>query len=179
MLSFDIRALESNAALVHGDLSADDPVWIEGDARPQGAVHIEGRISAAGESRFYFSGSISGALTLDCRRCLVDVVVDVTEEAHFLLAPLGDETTADDPDVFTYDPGAHNLDLRPAVREFWLLSAPALVQCKPECKGLCPQCGTDLNTETCPCVPETPDSRWDTLRKSQEPDTPQRDSSRA
>jgi len=165
MLSFDIRALESNAVQVQGALSADDPVWIEGDVRPVDAVHVEGRISVAGEGRFYFSGHLRGTVQLDCRRCLVDVVADVSEEAHFLFAPIGDETTEDDPDVFLYDPAAHDLDLRPAVREFWLLSAPAFVQCTPDCKGLCPQCGTDLNTATCSCVVEHTDSRWDALRK--------------
>ena len=48
MLSFDIRSLESHAVVVDEDLSADDPVWQEEDPKPAGAVHVTGRLSAAG-----------------------------------------------------------------------------------------------------------------------------------
>jgi uncharacterized protein len=164
MLSFDLRTLESKAAQVHDDLPASDPVWEPTDLAPDSAVRVEGRVSAAGDGRFYFSGHISGAVTLDCRRCLADVPVRVEDEVHVLFAPTGDTTTEDDPDVFLYDAGARELDIRPAVRESWLLAVPAFAQCKEDCKGLCRQCGTDLNTGTCTCAPESTDSRWDTLR---------------
>ena len=166
MLSFDIRTLESKAAQVHDDLPADDPVWDAADAAPSGPVHVDGRLSAAGDGRFYFSGHISGSVQMDCRRCLVPVPTEVKEDAHFFFAPEGDATAEDDPDVYLYDPGIRQLDLRPAVRESWLLAVPAFVQCRPDCKGLCPQCGTDLNVDTCPCVPAATDSRWNALRNA-------------
>ena len=71
---------------------------------------------------------------------------------------------ADDPDVYVVDPRSIELDLRPALREQWLLAVPSFVQCREDCKGLCPTCGTDLNAGECECAPAT-DSRWDTLRK--------------
>ena len=166
MLSFDIQALESKAVQVDTDLAADDPVWDTEDPRPAEGVHVEGRLSAAGDDRFYFNGHISGAVMLDCRRCLADVTVKVQDTMSILIAPTGDPAAEDDPDVFLYDASGRELDIRPAVREAWLLAVPAFVQCKPDCKGLCPQCGTDLNTGTCDCVPVPSDSRWDTLRNS-------------
>lgn len=165
MLSFDIRTLESTAALVDGDLRADDPIWIAADTRPLDAVHVEGRFSSAGNGRFYFSGRFTGAVKLGCRKCLTEVTREVSEDAHFLFAPSDDPTTEDDPDVFTYDPGAHQLDVRPAVREGWLLSAPAFVDCREDCKGLCLKCGADLNQGPCECGPATTDARWDALRQ--------------
>jgi uncharacterized protein len=165
MLSFDIRALESTAAQVSGDLSAADPIWSAADTRPSDAVHVEGRLSSAGGGRFYFSGKLSGQVTLECRKCLVEVTREVSEDAHFLFAPAGDPTTEDDPDVFTYDPGVHQLDLRPAVREGWLLSVPAFVDCREDCKGLCLKCGANLNEGACDCQPATTDARWDALRQ--------------
>jgi uncharacterized protein len=166
MLSFDIRTLESAAAQVVGDLPADDPIWTAADTRPLDAVHVEGRFSSAGNGRFYFSGRFSGAVKLDCRKCLTEVARDVNEDAHFLFAPADDPTTEDDPDVFAYDPGAHQLDVRPAVREGWLLSVPTLVDCREDCKGLCLKCGADLNEGACDCEPITTDARWDSLRHS-------------
>ncbi|HEY8831508.1 MAG TPA: DUF177 domain-containing protein, partial [Gemmatimonadaceae bacterium] len=64
-------------------------------------------------------------------------------------------------------PNARNLDLRPSVRETWLLTAPAYVQCSEDCKGLCAICGTNLNESSCNCTPTTADSRWNALLKHQ------------
>ena len=121
MLSFDIRSLESQAAHVDGRLSPEDPVWEAGDLRPVEPLKVQGRLSAAGTSRFYFSGRIKGLTEIPCRRCLTDVTVGVDEEAHFIFSSEG-EDAADDPDVYPFDPTAVSLDLRPAVREAWLLA---------------------------------------------------------
>lgn len=166
MLYFDTRELGSSAVQVHGDLAADDPVWADGDARPVDAVHVEGRLSAAGEDRFYFTGRLSGEAESECRRCLSSVTAGVDEETDFLVVPTGDET-ADDPDVLTYDAGLGKLDLRPAVREAWLLAVPAFVLCRDDCRGLCPRCGKDLNAGACECSPAT-DARWNALQNARD-----------
>jgi uncharacterized protein len=163
MLSFDIRSLESHAAHVDGQLAPDDPVWEEGDVRPAKPIKIEGRLSSAGPSRFYFSGRIKGESEVPCRRCLKEVTVAVDEEAHFIFSSEG-EDVADDPDVYPFDALAPTLDLRPAVRETWLLSVPGFALCQEDCKGLCPTCGTDLNNGTCDCVPAAAESRWEALK---------------
>ena len=90
--------------------------------------------------------------------------VEVDEDVHILLAEIGAEE-ADDPDVFLYDPNERMLDLRPAMRETWLLSAPGFVECRDDCKGLCPTCGTNLNESMCDCTTTRTDSRWDALLK--------------
>lgn len=163
MLAFDIRTLESHAVSVDDDLPADDPVWGDADTRPLGSVHVEGRLSAAGDDRFYFTGRISGQVDMECRRCLTDLTVNVDEEAQFLFAPAGDAETEDDPDVFIYEPGARELDIKPAVRESWLLDVPPFAQCREDCKGLCLKCGADLNAGACGCAAETIDDSWEPL----------------
>jgi uncharacterized protein len=163
MLSFDIRSLESQAAQVDGELAPDDPVWEEDHVRPVKPILVHGRLSAAGPDRFYFSGRIKGETEISCRRCLKEVSVPVDEEAHFIFSSEG-EDAEDDPDVFAFEPMAHSLDIRPAVRETWLLAVPGYVLCREDCKGLCPNCGTDWNNGTCECVPATTESRWDALR---------------
>jgi len=164
MLSFDIRSLESKAVHVDGTIKPDDPIWEEGDVRPSEPVHVTGRLSSAGEGRFYFTGRVEGHVDLDCRLCLEPVDVEVDEDVHLLLAELGADE-ADDPDVFLYDPNERNIDIRPAIRETWLLTVPAYVQCRDDCKGLCATCGTNLNESTCNCTTTKTDSRWDGLLK--------------
>jgi uncharacterized protein len=50
------------------------------------------------------------------------------------------------------------------VRQEVILAVPFSPQCRAECRGLCPQCGQDLNAETCSCAPP-PDPRWAVLRE--------------
>jgi uncharacterized protein len=56
------------------------------------------------------------------------------------------------------------IDLTPLIREEVILATPAAPLCRPDCKGLCPECGLDLNEK-----PHThdaePDERWSDLRK--------------
>ena len=150
MLRFDIRALASKAAAVDDALPADDAVWLEGDPLPADAVQVSGRLSSAGSGRFMWSGRIEGDARVECRRCLTDLEVPVAEDVHLLFAEEDDEEVAD-PDVYLLDPRAGELDLRPAVREQWLLAVPRFSLCREECRGLCAHCGADLNSETCTC----------------------------
>ena len=163
MLSFDIRSLESKAAVVDGELPPADPVWTEGDPLPQEPIRVTGRLSAAGVGRFYFSGRITGTATGECRRCLTDVTSPVDVDAHLIFAEEALDAEDDQSDAYPFDPGERMLDLRPAIREEWLLAAPAFPLCREDCRGLCPQCGADLNEDPQHAHPES-DPRWETLR---------------
>jgi uncharacterized protein len=163
MLSFDIRSLESHAATVDAWLSPDDSVWKAGDPKPSQPVHVTGRVSAAGPGRFYWHGRLEGDVDMPCRRCLADATAHVADEAHVIFAEEGDEDT-DDPDVYRLPDSADELDLRPSIREQWLLAVPQFALCREDCKGLCPKCGADLNAGSCGCPPAS-DSRWEALKK--------------
>ena len=164
MLSFDIRSLDREAATVDAVLGADDAVWMDEDVlRPvREGIRVTGRLANAGAGRYYFSGHLAGAARQDCARCLVPVESPVDAEVHAIFAAPGE--LDDDPDVFQLEGHGDVLDLRPAVREQWLLEVPMISVCRPDCKGLCPKCGADLNAGACACAPET-DPRWETLRK--------------
>jgi len=43
------------------------------------------------------------------------------------------------------------LDLTPLLREQAWVALPMKPLCRPDCKGLCPQCGANLNLESCTC----------------------------
>jgi len=163
MLSFDRSSLETKAARVDGKLASDDPVWREEDPRPVDGVTVTGRLSSAGEGRFYFSGRMTGAVADECRRCLTPTQARVDEELHLLFADATDEES-DDSDEYMLEPQATTIDLRPALREQWLLVAPGFVLCREDCKGLCPRCGADLNLGPCGCPPVI-DPRWAALRR--------------
>lgn len=169
MLYFDMRSLEARAESVDGTLERADPVWEADDTPPVHAgVHVVGRVSGAGQGRFYFTGVLEGAVHGTCRRCLVDVVTPVSSEVQLLFAESAlDE--ADEDDVVVIPAGARELDLRPALREEWLLAVPAFALCRQDCLGLCATCGADRNTGACSCAPAT-DPRWAGLRATRSSD---------
>lgn len=167
MLSFDICALEAQAAAVDGELAADDDVWQGGDPLPQAPIRVTGRLSSAGPDRFYFSGRIEGTAQGECRRCLTDVTTPVVLVSHLVFSAAAADGEDDESDAYTFDPAALVVDLRPAVREEWLLHVPAFPLCRDDCAGLCPRCGADRNLPAdaggCGCAPAA-DPRWDALR---------------
>ena len=151
MLSFDIRSLESHAVVVDEELSANDPVW------------------ASGPGRFYWHGRIEGDVALECSRCLTETQRHVSDEAHLIFADSEEnEEIDDDPDVYLIDSAAIELDLRPALREQWILAAPTFALCREDCMGFCPRCGADLNAGPHDCSHEESDPRWEALRKLKE-----------
>ena len=56
------------------------------------------------------------------------------------------------------------LDLAAVCWEEFVLALPVNPLCKTDCKGLCPQCGTNLNNGTCGCIPDEGDPRLAVLR---------------
>jgi uncharacterized protein len=135
---------------VNAELSPADAIWTENDVRPVEGVRVTGRLNGAGAGRFYFSGGLHGIAAGECRRCLVDVKFVVQGEAHLIFADADDEN-ADEPDVYPLAEVGTVVDLRPAIREQWLLDASGLPLCRPDCKGLCATCGADLNAGPCAC----------------------------
>jgi uncharacterized protein len=148
MLSFPVRTLIQGAVQVDAALPSDDPVWSEGDARPVAGIQVTGRLNGAGAGRFYFSGAMHGTASGECRRCLKPVEFVVQGDTHLIFTDADDEN-ADEPDVFPVTESGTLVDLRPAIREQWLLDASALPLCRPDCKGLCATCGADLNVNPC------------------------------
>lgn len=68
----------------------------------------------------------------------------------------------DEEDVIYYDNDV--LDIEKYVLIEVLSSLPMKTLCKEDCKGLCPQCGTDFNKESCDCVIDNTDIRFDKLK---------------
>jgi uncharacterized protein len=91
-----------------------------------------------------------------CRRCLAPAAGEVVSE----VAELYQHVTTD-PDAFEIV--GDQIDVAAMIRENILLDAPIAPLCRPDCAGLCPTCGIDLNTATCECVTAVIDPRWEAL----------------
>jgi uncharacterized protein len=108
-----------------------------------------------------FSCRLEGA----CWRCLepADVDLDINVEDFFEveLPPMEELSEEDEASMWYEEDGVLNLSdwARDAVVE----ALPAKILCQPGCRGLCPQCGANLNLNPCDCEPP-PDTRWEKLK---------------
>jgi uncharacterized protein len=119
------------------------------------------------------NGELATKLELPCARCLEPVVQDVTRTFDLLYRPLGTDAgneelsvTVAEAEVGYYT--GDGLLLEDALREQVLLSVPLKVVCREDCKGLCPTCGKNRNTEPCSCAPLAGDPRWSALKEIRE-----------
>ena len=162
MLRVDLRELAQGRAVeTRGELKQDDPVLDGTEVRLQEPVAVQGRLQALGDGRFYWQGTARTVVAGECRRCLTPVQTPLQVEIGALFTQ--DPDAQDDPDSYPVAPDATEVDVTPAVREELVLAAPRYVVCRDDCKGICPQCGKDLNAGPCDCAPVT-DARWQPLK---------------
>lgn len=93
-------------------------------------------------------GALHTAIAMRCSRCTVFFPVSVAE-ASYQTDQEVDKTT-------------ESVDLTDDIREAIILAFPSYPICDTECKGLCPQCGANLNKSACLCKPPV-DDRWAAL----------------
>jgi len=125
-------------------------------------------------------GEVEGQVTVECSRCLTPVNVPVSGHLEEEYQPTIDVETGrpmqrdaeEQDDSFFSISANHEMDLTEPVRQALLVEMPLKPLCREDCKGLCPQCGANLNEGPCDCVTETVDNRWLALRELNLEDLP-------
>jgi uncharacterized protein len=165
MLRVDLRELaRKNRLLIDQEIAPDDPIWA--DSGVELAKPLVVRLEAQQVGRdVVVRGELEGTVALFCRRCLAPVEADVDEEVSLVYRPGLSRVEAEAEEVYALPERGDDLDLTDAIREQLVLAVPQYGMCSESCKGLCPQCGTNLNQEQCDCAPVTADPRWAALRK--------------
>jgi uncharacterized protein len=139
-------------------LGATDPDPRAGD----GAADLELYAEA---THAFATGTFKGHVIVACSRCVGEVDLQIDEHIRVTFLPPsempadddseagqdedGAEVDEGDLDVFPFD--GETIDLEPLFREQFVLAVPYAPLCREDCKGLCPQCGIDLNSGTCSC----------------------------
>jgi uncharacterized protein len=113
-------------------------------------------------------GRFSTEIETHCARCLEAVDNAVAEQFDLVYRPQGVDARGDEASInqaeteIGYYQG-EGLLLEDVLKEQILLALPVKQICNAGCKGLCPQCGANLNTESCHCVSTMSDPRWSAL----------------
>jgi DUF177 domain-containing protein len=112
------------------------------------------------------TGALHTAMKLTCTRCLGEFRLRVSFDIEEEFQPTIDVTTgASLEKELNQDPATlidehHILDLTEVVRQDLWLNLPTSPACRPDCRGLCPHCGQNLNRGSCDCKVHTIDARW-------------------
>jgi uncharacterized protein len=129
---------------------------------------VEGRASRRGEE-VRVRGKIAAGVEVACDRCLAPVAVPLEVEFETAFIPQEKaaaaeenvELHAEDMGLAAFEGDA--VDVDELVREQILLALPSRHLCREDCKGLCPDCGADLNAGHCGCHRTETDPRWSAL----------------
>ena len=113
-------------------------------------------------------GRFAGQFQVPCARCVEPVTIPLEAEFDLIFRPAGADSepmersiTAVETEIGYYQ--EDSLSLEDVLREQVLLSLPVRTLCKPDCKGLCPRCGINRNSQACSCDVGPSDPRWQAL----------------
>jgi len=167
------RTLRIDLANIAGTPGASGRYAVSETYPPDAGLPLVGPV--AGELRvenigslLLLRGRLRARLRLACVRCLAECErsIDIEVEEQF-------STEATAPDVDTMDrdePEAsaisdYVLDVTELVRQHVAACVPMAFVCRPECAGLCPRCGANLNEGPCACPADDTDARWGKLKE--------------
>ncbi|MDO4463628.1 MAG: DUF177 domain-containing protein [Bacillota bacterium] len=114
-----------------------------------------------GTGKVLVQGEMKLVLSIPCDRCLTDV--DVPLQFSFEEEVFTPEEQPDDQDRQEFVLG-YELDIEALVNSEILVNMPVKVLCKPDCKGICKQCGHNLNEGDCGCDTFVPDPRMAAIK---------------
>lgn len=121
-------------------------------------------ITHLGDRKVLIEGSTNISLKLFCSRCLKEIIypmdIVVSKEIDFNLS---EEERAEGLDETNYIIG-YNLDVDTLIYDEILIGFPMKLLCSEDCKGLCKNCGTNLNEKTCDCDNFNYDPRMSVIR---------------
>lgn len=150
------------------ELTPDEINLDEESARLVKPVSIAGTLRK-GIAQVDVVGNIQAEIEIDCTRCLSKAetkinfpykVAYVTEENYTQAEEA--ELKPEDLEIAIFD--GEKIDLNELAREQITLNLPTRFLCRDNCRGLCPKCGANKNSENCSCEENEIDPRWQALR---------------
>lgn len=152
-LSSDTVSLKVNENLV-----LDDTDFLE-QTQLHKNISLKGEIFKI-EDSLMFTGTVGYTFTDQCARCLEEFDNSVESKFSALIVNQAD-IESDEIQLVMID-GVIKLD--ETIKQLIYLSMPMKSLCRKDCKGICPNCGVNLNNEKCQCENNLTDPRFDKLR---------------
>lgn len=125
--------------------------------------------------RYRVAGHLTGEVELSCSRCLEPFALPIVSDFDLRYVPRVEnagegEQEVEEDDLATAFYENDEIDLSQLIMEQIQLALPMKPLCTETCMGLCPQCGTNLNTGTCNCNQKWEDPRFAALKSMKRTD---------
>ncbi len=156
MLRVDLAALGDGPIEVDGTIAPTEPLFADVEFRLATPIRVVGRLIDSGPGQYFWRGRLEANVELQCGRCLEDIALSLR---HAVEALFTDDAAIDDPVAYVIPRRATAIEMDEMVREQLILAVPNFPVCRPDCRGLCARCGSDLNQGPCDCPPDV-DPRW-------------------
>ena len=140
------------------------------DYRVAAPVELSMDVERSGPEVFRVTGRAQTRLRMECGRCLEEFEVPVDARFELRYVPQPDasaveaEREIDEDDLATSFYREGTLDVVDMLREQFQLALPMKPLCAQSCRGLCVQCGANLNRTDCACTPVWEDPRLAPLK---------------
>ena len=101
----------------------------------------------------FLLGHVEGSVTGECGRCLEPArfELDAETEGFYLASDEQAEGLGLAEDEYELVPDSGEVDIAPVLFAAIAYDPPQVLLCSPDCKGLCPTCGANLNEGPCDC----------------------------
>lgn len=157
--------IEFDVTYAPGEIGFSDEIRQKGGLRAAGKAEL--LRNTLGEIRI--KGHLTVELESGCDRCLEPAALPLDSDFDLFYRPVirtsnHAEVHLEEGEIDLSFYEGDSLALRDALREHVLLSLPMQLTCSPDCKGLCPDCGGNLNTTPCACASKRADPRWSALK---------------
>jgi uncharacterized protein len=170
-LQFNVAQLlkEATGGIRHHDVNVDIEHVFDEDVIAVSPLTGQLEFLKTG-ANILITGLLNVTLQKSCARCLSDLILPVSIEIEEIFYPKMDIVTGklvaipDDADEVNLIDEHNIVDLFEVVRQEMLLANDVVLYCRPDCRGLCQDCGADLNVETCNCKSKHIDPRWSGLQ---------------
>lgn len=150
------------------DIELDEAITVE-SVKTVSPLHASLKLRTLG-SEVLVNGMLEGDVELLCSRCLNAYNMGVRSQINVVYEPSErinkeerHKLKSDELDIGFYK--EDTLDTDEVLTEQLLLNIPMKPLCSPECKGICPKCGADLNVSGCKCSTSEIDSRLKVLEQ--------------
>ena len=167
-MRIELEKLEDGKGSFANVYRPDDLNPVDERVRLTEAASVTGNVRRAGHEVFV-NGHVETRVQVECDRCLKPVELPVSVDFALEYIPGADYESGfatalseEQMSVDVFDGEA--IDVDEIVKEQILLALPARTLCLEDCKGICPECGIDLNTGQCNCSAEAVDPRWAALK---------------
>ncbi|HHV18314.1 MAG TPA: DUF177 domain-containing protein [Thermoanaerobacterales bacterium] len=128
-----------------------------------GPVKVKGKIENLGDRILQASGQIEVDAQGLCSRCLTQTQIRLLIDFSLKFSDMITNVESEEEDIIPFT--GDEIDLYPQVVNEVILNWPGQILCKTDCKGLCPNCGANLNTTACKCKREHIDPRLAVLKQ--------------